>query len=142
MMSTSRIAWIGALGSVIGWGAKAVAIGIAGGLGKSPAEGPLFAVGLLSALVGAGALGAALAHARPTWQRRLAAVGGVVVLMLIAAVCAALAAALQPDDAGWVWGEVNLWVGALVLLGAVWTADAADRLGSRRGASVSRSFGR
>jgi hypothetical protein len=117
-MTAGRLAMLGATGAVVLWAAKATAIGIAGGLDRSPLEGPLFVAGLLSALVGAGALGVWLLEGRPAWVRGLGAVGAIVALVLSAGIGGSVAAALQPDDPGWVWGEVNLWVSALVLAAA------------------------
>jgi len=118
-MAAGRVALLGAAGAVVFWAAKATAIGIAGGLDKSPLESPLFVAGLLSALVGAGALGAWLLAGRPTWVRALGALGVIVLVVLSAGIGGSVAAALQPDDPSWVWGEVNLWVSAAVLAAAV-----------------------
>lgn len=118
-MTAGRVAMIGAAGAVVLWAAKATAIGIAGGLDKSPLESPLFAAGLVSALVGAGALGAWVLAGRPAWLRVLGAVAAVVLLMLSALIGGSVAAALQPEDPSWVWAEVNLWVSAVVLAAAV-----------------------
>jgi len=118
-MTAGRVALLGATGAVVFWAAKATAIGVAGGLDKSPLEGPLFVAGLLSALVGAAALGAWLLAGRPVWLRTLGALGVMVLVVLSAGVGGAVAAALQPAEPGWVWGEVNLWVSAVVLAVAV-----------------------
>lgn len=118
-MTAGRVALLGATGALVFWAAKAIAIGIAGGLDKSPLEGPLFLAGLLSALVGAAALGAWLLAGRPTWVRALGALGVIVLLVLSAGVGGSVAAALQPAEPGWAWGEVNLWVSAALLAVAV-----------------------
>lgn len=117
-MTAGRVALLGATGAVVFWAAKATAIGVAGGLDKSPLEGPLFVVGLLSALVGAGALGVWLLAGRPAWVRALGALGVIVLLVLSAGIGGSAAAALQPDEPGWAWGEVNLWVSAALLAAA------------------------
>jgi hypothetical protein len=49
------------LAAVAAWGIKAVAIGVAGGLEKSPFEGPLFRIGLLALVVAFAAAGVAAA---------------------------------------------------------------------------------
>ncbi len=126
-MSVSRVAWLGASGAAGAWAAKAVAIAIAGGLDKSPVEAPLFLLGLMSALVGAAALGASLTPGKSTWVRVVAAAGGVVALIAVAIAGGAAAQAAQPADPGWAWGEINLWVSALVLVSAVWLADRRRR---------------
>ena len=119
-MTAGRLALLGAAGAVVFWALKATAIGIAGGLDKSPLESPLFLAGLISVLVGAGALGAWLLAGRPTWMRVLGAVVVIVLVVLSAGVGGSIAAALQPeDDPSWVWGEVNLWVSAVLLAAAV-----------------------
>ena len=127
-MTARRLALLGAAGAVVLWALKATAIGTAGGLDKSPLEGPLFLAGLVSALVGAGALGAWVLAGRPTWMRVAGAVGAIVLLVLSAGVGGAIAAALQPDDPSWVWGEVNLWVSALVLAAAVLVQRSRTRV--------------
>ena len=116
-MTAGRLALLGAAGAVVFWALKATAIGIAGGLDKSPLESPLFLAGLISVLVGAGALGAWLLAGRATWMRALGAMVVIVLVVLSAGVGGSIAAALQPEgDPSWVWGEVNLWVSALTLL--------------------------
>jgi hypothetical protein len=115
-MSASLLAWYAALTAAAAWAAKAVAIGLAGGLDRSALEGPLFLLGLLAALVGAGALGAALADGRGMPQRAAVVVVAVVAVTFLAAVTAAIFAALAPSDPGWVWSELNLWVIATLLV--------------------------
>ena len=127
-MTARRLALLGAAGAVVLWALKATAIGTAGGLDKSPLEGPLFLAGLVSALVGAGALGAWVLAGRPTWMRVAGTVGAIILLVLSAGVGGAIAAALQPDDPSWVWGEVNLWVSALVLAAAVLVQRSRPRV--------------
>ncbi len=119
MLSASHTALVGAVGAVVGWTAKAIAIGLAGGLDRSPAEGPLFLVGLAFALVGAGAFGAALTADKSLALRVLAGTAMILGLVLVTGVGGAVAVAAQPDDPSWVWGEINLWVSALALLAAV-----------------------
>ena len=126
-MSAGRVALIAAVCAVVTWTAKAVAIGLAGGLDESPAEGPLFLLGLLAAAVGAAALGAALAVGRSVAVRAIAGVAGVVTLLLVIIGGGAVAGAVQPADPSWVWAEVNLWVAALLLLGAANGAQARHR---------------
>ncbi len=50
-MNLTRSAYVAALATVALWTAKAIAIAVAGGLGKSPLESPLFLLGLLACVV-------------------------------------------------------------------------------------------
>lgn len=115
-MNSTRLAVIAASTTTVLWAAKAAAIAVAGGLGKSPLEGPLFLLGLLAAVVSAGLVGAAFARRRATLVQVLAALAGIVVASLYGAAEGAVVAAAQPAHPGWVWGELNLWVLALTLL--------------------------
>lgn len=126
-MPASRIALYAAIGAAVAWAAKAVAIGAAGGLDRSALEGPLFLLGLVSGLVGAGALGVALTVGRPLWQRVAASALGIVVFLLVVAVTASAMAALTPADPGWVWSEVNLWVSAVLLVVAALVVSRSPR---------------
>lgn len=114
----TRVALAGAVGAVIFWSAKAIAIGIAGGLGKSPAEDALFFLGLASALAGAAALGYALAARRRAVVRVVSAAGGVVAIALVAGLTQLVVNVVSRSSEGWAWGEVNLWVSALALITA------------------------
>lgn len=122
-MNSSRIAFIAAIAAVASWSVKAVAIGTAGGLDKSPVEGPLFFAGLLSFVVATVALGIAATRGRPAWVRAAAGVivAPVVSIGIFLLGVGALVAALQPADPGrhWVWAEVGLWVSALSTLALV-----------------------
>ena len=119
-MNSSRIAFIAAVTAVVQLGTlKAVAIGTAGGLGRSPFEGPLFFAGLISFVVASVAVGVALTRGRPR-------VGPVVTGVVVAPVVGigftmaidTLVGALQPASPlrHWVWTEVNLWAVALAVL--------------------------
>ena len=117
-MNTTRIAVIAAASAVVAWALKAVAIGIAGGLDKSPFEGPFFLIGLVCFVVAVCTL-AVSAVSRHGWFARLgavvAAVGGTVG---VTAVIGLLIDALVTSD-HWAWYELNLWVISLGLLGFV-----------------------
>lgn len=117
-MSASRIALASAVVALVAWALKALAIGVAGGLGESAAEAPLFLVGFVAVLTGSAALGAAVAFGRPVWMKVLAGIAGVATLLLVAGIGGSLVTVVQPDDPGWVWGEVNLWVAGIALLAA------------------------
>ncbi len=115
-VSAQRIALGGSVAATVLWAAKAVAIGLAGGLDKSPAEGPLFLLGLVSALVGSGALGVHLTSRHARAPQVLGAIAAAVALILVALVAGSIVTLVQPEDPGWVWGEINLWASALLLL--------------------------
>ena len=118
-MDTRRIALIAALAAVTGWAAKSIAIGTAGGAGKSPLEGPRFFAGLVPFAVSVVVIGVALTSGRRTWVRVAAGVGAFVVgFASSVALDAAVGALIAPGvERHWVWMEVNLWVVALVGLG-------------------------
>jgi hypothetical protein len=119
VISAYRVALVGGICAVVAWATKAVAIGLAGGLDRSAAEGPLFLIGLVSALVGAGALGAAVTADRSAAVRVVAGAAAIVAVLLVAGVVTLLVTLVQPRDPSWVWGELNLWISALALLAAV-----------------------
>lgn len=121
-MSASRVAAGAAAGAAGAWGLKGAAIAVAGGLGESPLETPLFLLGLLAILVALVALGLAAVPGRWTGGPKLAAVAGVVLGGIAASLLLqALLGALLPD--GWAQGEAGLWVSAAVV-----TAIAIARL--------------
>lgn len=119
-MDAARIAVAAATAAVLAWAAKAVAIGVAGGLDQSPAEGPLFLLGLLCGVVAAGALGVSAVRGAPVWVRVLAAIGAVLALLLVTGLTSNGFAAVATND-HWVWSEVGLWIVAIALLAlAAW----------------------
>lgn len=98
------------------WAVKAVAIGVAGGLGKSPFEGPFFLLGLACFVVAVSTL-AVSAVRRHGWFARVAAVlGAVVGTVVVTALIGVLIDALTSSD-HWAWYEMNLWVISLGVLG-------------------------
>ncbi len=125
-MSVDRIALVAAGAAVALWAVKAAAIGTAGGLDQSPAEGPLFLAGLLALLVAGVALGALWTRRSPRALRSAAGGGGALAVLALVIVTSILTELLAPSDPHWVWAEVNLWVTALLVLGIAWW--------SRRGA--------
>ena len=114
-MNSTRIALVAAVATVLLWGAKATAIGIAGGLDRSPLESPLFLAGLVAMVATVVSLGVALTRGRPGWVRVVVAVLGTVASVGLTLVVAALVDTwATPGPARhWVWSEVNLWVAAL-----------------------------
>lgn len=123
-MSASRLAVLAAIASVVAWGLKAVAIGVAGGLDKSPLEGPLFVLGLVAIVVASASLGVAVAGERTLAFKVLGGLVGVLIGFGLSMLASAVAATLIPDSAGWVQAEAGLWFSALLALGitATWHA--------------------
>ena len=103
--------------AVLAWGLKAVAIAVAGGLDKSPFEGPLFFLGLAANVIAFVALGVAVAGPRGTAAKVGGAVLGIVVGFAVTMLADSLAGAVVPESAGWVAEEAGLWVAALLALG-------------------------
>lgn len=129
-MTSRRIALWAAAAAAAAWTAKSLAIGLAGGLGKSPLESPLFFAGLVSFVVAVVALGIALAPGVGTRLRVLAGVGAFVAGLLLTISVDATVGAFHANgvERHWVWTEFNLWVSALV---ALTTAVALHRTGAR-----------
>jgi hypothetical protein len=100
------------------WAVKSVAIGLSGGLGRSPFEGPLFLAGLVCAVVGAVTLGVAVSRGRGLLSRIATAVGVLVVLAAVCLLGQALIGGVEPANPGWVWSELNLWLTAALLVAA------------------------
>jgi hypothetical protein len=129
-MTAARVALVAAVGALACWAAKSVAIGIGGGLGESPLEDPLFLAGAGCALVGVVALGVAWTAGRSWLVRGLGVALGVLGFGVVGGAIAVVVELLTPDD-HWVWGEINLWLSALVLLVV---ARTTARTVARRGA--------
>ena len=115
-MTTSRIALIAAATSLVAWVAKAMAIGAAGGPGQTPWEDTLFLMGFVTQLVAFVAVALALTGSRPVAVRLGALIGGAALVFGIVTVVQLVIERVQPADASWVWGEVNLWVVAALML--------------------------
>lgn len=109
-MSPRRVAALAAVGAVIAWGLKATAIAVAGGLDRSPFEGPLFFLGLILLLVAFVAAGLALAAGRGTVMKVLGALGGLLVGLVVFLFIEEAVGAMVPESAGWVKEEAGLWV--------------------------------
>lgn len=116
-MTASRLAVLAAVTSVVAWGLKAVAIGVAGGLDQSPLEGPLFVLGLVAIVVAFASLGVAVARDHSVTFKVIGAVVGVVIGFGLSMLASVVAAAVIPDSAGWVQAEAGLWFSALLALG-------------------------
>lgn len=128
-MSASRVAVLAALASVVAWGLKAVAIGVAGGLDESPLEGPLFVLGLIAIVVAFAALGVAVMAGRSVVLQVVAAVVGVLLGLALTTLASVVADSAIPDAAGWVQAEAGLWFSALVALGVTifWRTRQTER---------------
>ena len=116
-MTASRLAVVAAIVSVVAWGLKAVAIGVAGGLDESPLESPLFVLGLVAIVVAFAPLGVAVARERPLAFKVIGGVVGVLIGFGLSMLASVVAAAVIPDSAGWVQAEAGLWFSALLALG-------------------------
>jgi drug/metabolite transporter (DMT)-like permease len=101
-MTASRLAVVAAIVSVVAWGLKAVAIGVAGGLDESPLESPLFVFGLVAIVVAFASLGVAVARERPLAFKVIGGVVGVLIGFGLSMLASVVAAAVIPDSAGWV----------------------------------------
>ena len=119
-MNTTRIAVIASATAVVCWALKAVAIGAAGGPGRSPLEGPLFALGLACFVVAVCSFALSVVG-RPEWWAKGATVAGAMVTVVVFAVVSGLAVDQLATTAHWAWGEMTLWLPALaVLAGSTW----------------------
>ena len=116
-MTSGKLALASAVVAVAAFAAKAAVIA-SEGLGESGREDLFFFIGQIAMIVGAASLGVWLTSGRPVGVRVLAAVATVLVFAAVTGVVVVLVSAVTPDDAGWVWGEINLWVGAAALLAA------------------------
>ncbi|HET7690460.1 MAG TPA: hypothetical protein VFK41_08780 [Nocardioidaceae bacterium] len=122
-MRSRRIARWAALAAATAWTVKSIAIGAAGGLDKSPLEGPLFFAGLLAFVVAAVALGVGATSGSPTWVRALAGIGSFVFGFALTMVVDGIVGSFHSAgvERHWVWVEFNLWVSACVAVAlAVW----------------------
>lgn len=117
-MNSRRIALWAAVSAATAWTAKSVAIGVAGGLDKSPLETPLFFAGLISFAVAAVAAGVAATPGARTWVRALAGAGGFAAGFVLTLTVDAIVGAFHASgvERHWVWVEFNLWVAALAAL--------------------------
>ena len=117
-MTSRRIALWAALAAATCWSAKSIAIGVAGGLDKSPLEAPLFFFGLVCFVVAAVALGVAMTRGRHTLIRVAAGIGGLAGGFAFTTLVDATVGAFHSTDAErhWVWVEFNLWVAAATAL--------------------------
>ncbi len=114
-MSAAKVATYATIGAVVVWALKALAIGIAGGLDKSPVEGPLFFIGFLLFVTGVIAIGLALTAGRSVAVRVGGLVATVAVLFVVWLAVDTIVASLAPeDDPHWVWAELQLWIIAVV----------------------------
>jgi hypothetical protein len=115
-MNSTRLALGATIATTAFWTAKAVAIGIAGGLDQSPLEGPLFFLGLLCSIVAAAATGIVVGHRRSVGGRVLSAAGGIAAAAVVMVIVNSAVDLLGLSSSGWVWAEVNLWAFMLTLL--------------------------
>jgi hypothetical protein len=115
-IDTAHLVLAAAVTSTCLWSAKSVAIGLAGGLDKSPAEGPLFLLGLLAHLTGWIALAVWSTRGRTRGIRTAVVAATVPAVVLATLVIQLLIGVLEPADPAWFWSELNLWVLSVALL--------------------------
>ena len=117
-MKISRITVIASITAVVGWGAKALAMGLADEPGESGLANLFFFVGALGLVVAGTSLGWSLAAERPIAVRVLASVGAFAAGAACSLTVLALVSVFVSSD-HWAWGELNLWVPAVALLAFV-----------------------
>ncbi|MGH3456983.1 hypothetical protein [Aeromicrobium sp.] len=130
-MSTARlftITTVLTIGAFVAWVVKGVVIALAGGLGQSPLEGPLFIIGLLLYVLGVAAIGLAVTVGRSTGVRVLGVVAAVAIGVLVTLGLDAIVASIEPADPHWVWEEAQLWIvsGATALGWLAWRNRTAQ----------------
>lgn len=115
-MNSRRIALWAASAAATFWTIKTFAIAAAGGLDKSPIEGPMFLAGLVSFVIAAVAIGVALTPATRTWLRAVGGIGAFAAGFGFTMAVDAVVELFHADgvERHWVWVEFNLWVAALV----------------------------
>lgn len=114
-MTTTRTALTASVAALLSWLADAVAIGL-----HSSLDFALFLLGGVCFAVAVVSLGLAVTSGRRPAVRATGAVTAVVGAAVAGLLVNAAITRLAPARAGWVWGEVNLWV-----LGLAVTAVAA-----------------
>lgn len=114
--SAGRIAPMAAVGAVVFWGLKALAIWTAGGLDQSPLEGPLFGLGALSLAVAFIAIGVVVVGAESAAMRVVSGVAGLMAGVVIFALIEEPVGGMIPASTGWVREEAGLWAVAAVTL--------------------------
>jgi hypothetical protein len=108
-MTPLRLATLAAVAAALIWALRGVVIAIAGGLGRSPLEGPLFVAGLVLFAIGSTAVGVELAGDTRTAVRAAGAVGGLALGAVVYWVVSTVVGALVPGRFGWVQAESGLW---------------------------------
>jgi hypothetical protein len=108
-MTPLRFATLAAVAAAMSWALRGVVIAIAGGLGRSPLEGPLFVAGLVLFAIGSAAVGVELAGDQRTAVRAAGAVGGLALGAVVYWVVSTVVGALVPGRFGWVQDESGLW---------------------------------
>lgn len=117
-MTSSRIAAVAASAAAGAWTCKSIAIGVAGGLDRSPLESPLFLLGLVCAVVAATALGWTLTSGRAPALRTVGAFLVLVGMVGLGLLVDAGLSVLQPERPSrhWVFAELGLWVSVVTML--------------------------
>jgi hypothetical protein len=120
--SAASVAAVFALGAVVAWGLKALAIWNAGGLDRSALEPPLFVLGLILVALTYLALGAAFTAGRALWLRVVGAIVAAVVGTALLLLVEDVVSNLVPDSAGWAKEEAGLWIGSALTAALAWFA--------------------
>jgi hypothetical protein len=135
-MNLIRISFVSAILGAAFWAAKATVIGLAGGEGINPLEGPPFYVGFAFHVVSVLTLVLWWTRDRHLALRGLAVVGAVVASALFTTTFELLLGLVKPPNPGWVWSELNLWVVAAIMLALTWTAVRGAHQPKRQTTSV------
>lgn len=132
-MTALRVATLAAVAAALTWALRAVVIAVAGGLDRSPLEGPLFLLGMLLLALAAVAAGLAGTRGRVPVVRAAGVVGSVLVGIVAFWIVESAVGALVPASAGWVREEAGLWAVSLFAaagLGAWLTREEHGRVGA------------
>lgn len=103
--------------------ADSVAIALDGGSGESSLEFLLFLSSIVVMFASAVALGLHWSTGRPAVVRTATCLGLLAAATLLVVAIQVVVEAVQPENPGWAWGEVNLWVlSAAMCALALWSA--------------------
>lgn len=121
-MTTPRFAQISSVVALVLWLADDIVIARRGQPGDGWLDTVLFLGGGVAMIATVAALGLVHAEGRSRLRRIATAFGAVLAGALLTGVVQLVVVRLQPEDPGWAWGEINLWVLMVVVLVLVWAA--------------------
>lgn len=128
---TAQLALAAAAASAALWAAKAAVAALTGGNSDSPMATVLFLLGMVAHASALILLMVSWLPSRGLASRVLASIAGVLLGGVLTFVVNLLIGAIQPADPHWVWGELNLWVIAtVVLVAAVATVSRRSHMPS------------